>query len=184
MIPYKDENPTVITPIVTAGLIVLNVGCWIFLQGMGMEPRLSRSVCELGLIPAEFLHRLPAGVAVPLSPGMTCVLGPTPTWYAPLTSMFLHGGWFHLLGNMLFLAVFRNNIEDAMGHGRYLVFYFSRAAAAARQLAAGPASGADGGASARQRRDGRVRVFCPLVRVHTIVFLGIPGDAGGAPPPT
>jgi membrane associated rhomboid family serine protease len=107
---------------------------------------------------------------------MTCVLGATPTWYAPLTSMFLHGGWFHLLGNMLFLAVFGNNIEDAMGHGRYLVFYLlTGLAAAAAQMAAGPASpvpmvGASGAISGVM---GAYVILYPLVRVHTIVFLGI-----------
>jgi membrane associated rhomboid family serine protease len=176
MIPYKDENPTVLTPFVTVAIIAVNVVAWIFLQGMGMEPRLSRSVCELGLIPAEFLHRLPPGFAVPLSPGLTCVLGPSPTWYAPLTSMFLHGGWFHLLGNMLFLAVFGNNIEDAMGHGRYLFFYLlTGLAAAAAQMAAGPASpvpmvGASGAISGVM---GAYVILYPLVRVHTVVFLGI-----------
>ena len=67
MFPYKDENPTILIPVVTLTLIVLNVACWIFVQGLGTEPALSQSVCQLGLIPAEFLGRAPAGTAVRIS---------------------------------------------------------------------------------------------------------------------
>src|SRR5262245_1392041 len=139
MFPYRDENPTVLTPIVMVAIVVANVAAWIFVQGLGTEPSLSRSVGELGLIPGAFPHRLPAGLSIPVRPGMACVIGPAPTWYAPLTSMFLHGGWFHLIGNMWFLVVFGNNIEDAMGHGRFLVFYvLTGLAAAAAQMVASP----------------------------------------------
>ena len=59
MFPYKDENPSVLIPVVTIAIVAVNVACWTFVQGLGNEPALSTSVCELGLIPAEFLHRLP-----------------------------------------------------------------------------------------------------------------------------
>jgi membrane associated rhomboid family serine protease len=174
MFPYRDENPSILTPFVTVGVIVLNVGCWIFLQGLGMEPALSQSVCELGLIPAEVLGRVPAGTTVAVSESTACVLG-TAAWYAPLTSMFLHGSWFHLLGNMWFLYVFGNNIEDAMGHVRFLIFYIvTGLAAAAAQVLAGPGSavpmvGASGAISGVM---GAYVVLYPLVRVHTLIFLG------------
>jgi membrane associated rhomboid family serine protease len=174
--PIRDENPTVLTPIVTGAIVVLNVAAWLFLQGMGTEPLLSRSVCELGLIPGEFLRRLPPGSSIPLSPGMACVIGATPAWYAPLTSMFLHGGWFHLIGNMWFLVLFGNNIEDAMGHVRFAAFYLlTGLAAAAAQMVAGPGSavpmvGASGAISGVM---GAYVILYPLVRVHTFVFLGI-----------
>jgi hypothetical protein len=66
--PYRDDNPTLSTPIVTIVLIAVTVGVWVLVQGMGAEPALSRSVCELGLIPGELLSRIPAGTSLPLSP--------------------------------------------------------------------------------------------------------------------
>ena len=100
MFPYKDENPTELAPVATIGIIVLNVAAWVFVQGLGAEEPLARSVCQLGLIPAEVLRAAPAGTSVPLGPGLSCVLTADPHWWTVLTSMFMHGGWFHLLGNM------------------------------------------------------------------------------------
>jgi membrane associated rhomboid family serine protease len=174
MFPYRDDNPTLSTPVVTFLLIGLNVASWILLQGMGAEPLLSRSVCELGLIPGEYLGRVPAGYSFPLSPTSTCVLGES-AWFTPISSMFLHGGWLHLIGNMWFLWVFGNNVEDSMGHVRYFVFYLlCGLAAAAAQTMVNPssaipmvgASGAIGGVM------GAYVVLYPRVRVHMIVFLG------------
>jgi membrane associated rhomboid family serine protease len=173
--PYKDDNPTIHTPAVTWALIALNVACWVFLQGAGAAEPLARSVCELGLIPGEVLGTVPPGTAVPLGPRMQCVLTAEPAWWTVLTSMFMHGGWFHLLGNMWFLWVFGNNIEDSMGHGRFVMFYLlCGAAAAAAQAFADPrsavpmvgASGAIGGVL------GGYLVLYPHVRVHTLVTLG------------
>ena len=174
MFPYRDDNPTLATPVVTFLLIGLNVATWILIQGMGAEPLLSRSVCDLGLIPGEFLGRVPAGTSFPISPTASCVLGES-SWITPLSSMFLHGGWLHLIGNMWFLWVFGNNVEDSMGHVRYLVFYLlCGLAAAAAQTLVNPASaipmvgasGAIGGVM------GGYVVLYPRVRVHMIVFLG------------
>jgi membrane associated rhomboid family serine protease len=176
MFPYKDENRTVLTPIVTVALIVLNVAAWVFVQGFGMEPALSQSVCQLGLIPVEFLGRARPGTAIRISDSAACVLGASPTLSAPFTSMFLHGSWFHLLGNMWFLYVFGDNVEDAMGHLRFAVFYLATGlAAAAAQILASPGSalpmvGASGAISGVM---GAYIVLYPLVRVHTLVFLGI-----------
>jgi len=66
MFPYKDENPTVLPPVVTVGIIALNVLAWVFVQGLGAPGPLARSVCELGLTPGELLHVLPPGLQVPL----------------------------------------------------------------------------------------------------------------------
>jgi membrane associated rhomboid family serine protease len=176
MFPYRDDNPTLGTPAVTFLLIGANVAAWILVQGMGMEPGLSRSVCELGLIPGEFLGRVPAGYTLPLSPRTSCVLGGEHAWYTPLTSMFLHGGWFHLIGNMWFLWLFGNNVEDSMGHGRYLAFYLlSGLAAAAVQTFANPDSvlpmvGASGAISGVM---GAYIVLYPRVRIHMLVVLVI-----------
>jgi membrane associated rhomboid family serine protease len=176
MFPYRDDNPTLATPVATILLIALNAVVWIFVQGMGSEPDLSRSVCELGLIPAEFLGRVAEGASLRLSPSTVCVLGAERTWYAPLSSMFLHGGWLHLLGNMWFLWLFGNNIEDSMGRGRYLVFYLlAGLAAAATQTLLSPSSivpmvGASGAISGVM---GAYVILYPRVRVHMLVVLVI-----------
>ena len=123
MFPYRDDNPTLGQPVVTLLIIAANVAVWILVQGMGQDPALARSVCELGLIPGEFLGRVAPGTQLPLSPGEVCVLGIERHWYTPLTSMFLHGGWLHILGNMLFLWVFGNNVEDRLGPVPFLLLY-------------------------------------------------------------
>jgi membrane associated rhomboid family serine protease len=176
MFPYRDDNPTLATPLITLLLIGVNVVVWVVVQGMGAEPNLSRSVCELGLIPGEFLGRLPTGYSFPMSRTMACVIEGDPSWFTPLTSMFLHGGWFHLIGNMWFLWVFGNNVEDSMGRIRYLFFYIlcGLAAAAAQTLvnpgSAVPMVGASGAISGVM---GAYVVLYPRVRVHMLVILGI-----------
>ena len=175
MFPYKDENPTVLTPLVTLGIIGVNVLVWFFIQGLGSDPNMSRSVCELSLIPGELLGRVAPGTQVRLSQRAVCVLGGSQTWFTPLSSMFLHGGWFHIIGNMWFLWVFGNNVEDSMGHIRFAIFYvLCGLAAAALQVATSPssaipmlgASGAIGGVM------GAYIVLYPKVRVHMLIFLG------------
>ena len=176
MFPYRDDNPTLATPVVTFLLIGANVAMWVLVQGMGAEPSLSRSVCELGLIPGEFLGLVREGTTIPMGPQTVCVLGDEQTWFTPLTSMFLHGGWFHLIGNMWFLWVFGNNVEDSMGHSRYLAFYvLCGLAAAAAQTFIHPSSaipmvGASGAISGVM---GAYIVLYPRVRVHMLVILGI-----------
>src|SRR2546427_7092845 len=155
--------------------MALNVVVGVFTEGLGADEPLARSVCQLGLIPAEVLRAAPAGTSVPLGPGLRCVLTADPHWWTVLTSMFMHGGWFHLLGNMWFLWVFGNNIEDSMGHTRFVVFYLlSGVAAAATQVLVSPHSvvpmvGASGAISGVM---GAYVLLYPRVRVHTIVWLG------------
>ena len=176
MFPYRDDNPTLATPVATFALIAANVAAWVLVQGMGAEPGLSASVCRLGLIPGEFLQRLPEGFAIPMGRGTACVIGGETVWYAPLTSMFLHGGWLHLIGNMWFLWVFGNNVEDSMGRFRYIVFYLlCGLAAAATQTLLNPASpipmvGASGAISGVM---GAYVLLYPRVRVHMLVILVI-----------
>lgn len=167
MIPIRDDNPHFLTPWVTVGLILANVLVWVFVQGLGTEPRLSISVCTLGLIPADVLNQVPTTpVACPIEGG---------GWYTVLTSMFMHGGWMHIIGNLWFLWIFGNNVEDSMGHGRFIVFYLLCGfVAAAAQAAFEPgsaipmvgASGAIGGVM------GAYIVLYPRVHVHMLVFLG------------
>lgn len=176
MLPIRDENPHFLVPYATYGLIGLNVAAWVLVQGMGTEPRLSASVCRLGLIPAELLQTVPGGARFPMGPDSVCVLGDAANWFTMITSMFLHGGWFHLLGNMWFMWVFGNNVEDSMGHWRFVVFYLlCGQAAAALQTITSPdsvvpmvgASGAIGGVM------GAYIVLYPRVRVHMLVPLGL-----------
>lgn len=174
MFPYKDDNPTLTTPVVTVALIAINLGVWVLVQGMGAEPELSRSVCTLGLIPGELLSKLPVGEPIQSGPGVECLVGP-PLWYTPVTSMFMHGGWLHVLGNMWFLWVFGNNVEDSMGPVRFVVFYLvAGLAAALMQIVLNPASpipmvGASGAISGVM---GAYIVLYPKVRVHMLIFLG------------
>ncbi|MEJ2604472.1 MAG: rhomboid family intramembrane serine protease [Gammaproteobacteria bacterium] len=175
MFPIKDENPHFLTPYATYALIALNVLAWVFLQGLGSDPALARSLCNLALIPGELLQNVAPGTRIDLGPGITCQLGSDPAWYTPVTSMFLHGGWFHLIGNMWFLWIFGNNVEDSMGHVRFAVFYLlCGLAAAGLQVAIDPdsaipmvgASGAIGGVM------GAYVMLYPKVRVTMLVFLG------------
>jgi membrane associated rhomboid family serine protease len=156
-------------PLATLGLIALNAYCWFALQGLGMGERLQASVCTWGLIPAELLQK-----AVRASREGMCPIG-APHWLDVVTSMFLHGGWGHLLGNMWFLWIFGNNVEDSMGHVRFVIFYLMCGlGAAALQVAADPgsslpmvgASGAIGGVM------GAYVVLYPRVNVHVLVILG------------
>ena len=175
MFPLRDDNPHFLTPIVTYALIAANVLAWALLQGFGTEPALSRSVCELGLTPGELLQTAAAGARVPVSETAVCIVTDMPSWFTPLTSMFMHGSWMHLIGNMWFLWIFGNNVEDSMGHARFVVFYLLCGfAAAAAQTLADPdsiipmvgASGAIGGVM------GAYVVLYPRVKVHMLVFLG------------
>jgi membrane associated rhomboid family serine protease len=174
MFPYRDDNPTLRTPVVTIVIIALNVAAWVLVQGMGADPDLTRSICDLGLIPGEFLHTIPPGTEVPLGPGASCVLGYGPTWLTPLTSMFLHGGWLHLIGNMWFLWLFGNNVEDSMGRAPFVLFYLlSGLGAAATQTLLSPMSaipmvGASGAISGVM---GAYVILYPTVQVHMLIVL-------------
>ena len=124
MFPLRDENPTNLTPWVSVGLIAANVVVWLYVQGGGLnQDTLARSVCVLGTIPAELTGQTGGYDGVELSEALQpCRFGGL-TWPTLLSSMFLHGSWFHLLGNMWFLWLFGNNVEDSMGHLRFLVFF-------------------------------------------------------------
>ena len=118
MFPLRDENPTTLSPLSTVGVIAACTAVWVFLQGAGMsEETYYSSICNLGVIPAELTGSF----------NMSTQEGPCPTggigWPALFTSMFSHGSWMHLIGNMWFLWIFGNNIEDAMGHMRFMAFF-------------------------------------------------------------
>lgn len=176
MFPYRDENETMRTPYATIALVGLNVASWLLVQGAGSELPLARSVCELGLIPGELTGRVPVGTSFPMGEGLACLTDPGRQPAHVLTSMFLHGSWMHLLGNMWFLWLFGNNVEDSMGRWRYLVFYLlTGVGAALTQVALTPGSavpmvGASGAISGVM---GAYVVLYPRVRLFVMVPIGI-----------
>jgi membrane associated rhomboid family serine protease len=175
MFPYHDENETQRTPFITYLFIGLNVLVWLVVQGAGETLALARSVCELGLIPGELTGTLRPGTTFPMGEGLACVIDPGRQVTNVLTSMFLHGGWMHLLGNMWFLWIFGNNIEDSMGHARFVAFYLlSGVAAALAQVFVSPASGIPmvGASGAISGVMGGYLVLYPRVRVFCIVPIG------------
>lgn len=124
MLPLFDRNPTRRTPLVTLGLIAVNAAVFaymLFLDAMHYESFIYRfsvvpwEIVHAGHLPAEAMRQL-FGYTMAAMPGKQVYL-------ALLTSLFLHEGWLHLLGNMLFLWIFGNNVEDVMGHLPYLAFY-------------------------------------------------------------
>lgn len=133
MIPIGDDNPTLRTPLVTYVLVGIIVAAWVFVQGAGLDQmRLVASVCNLGLVPGEITRLARLGDGVPIAPGVACVVDDQNiNVLTPITSMFLHGGWGHLLGNLAFFWVFGNNVEDSMGRRRFLFFYLLCGIAAA-----------------------------------------------------
>ena len=175
MFPYHDENETQSTAVITLAIIGLNVAVWLFVQGAGTGIALARSICDLGLIPGELTGTLATGTRFPMGEGIVCLTDPGRQVSHVFTSMFLHGSWMHLIGNMWFLWVFGNNIEDSMGHVRFVAFYLACGVAAALlQVAFNPASvipmvGASGAISGVM---GGYLVLYPRVRVYTLVPIG------------
>jgi len=177
VIPLRDANPSRTVPFVTYTLIGINVLVFLFEASLGRN--LGEFIFTFGVVPARWTEavsamRFDAGAVVPF-----------------LTSMFLHGGWLHLIGNMWFLHIFGDNVEDLFGHLKYLFFYlFAGTAAAAAQILVNPASeapmvGASGaiagvlGAyvflfpSARVATMIPLFVVFPIVELPAFVFLGL-----------
>ncbi|HEY6064559.1 MAG TPA: rhomboid family intramembrane serine protease [Thermoanaerobaculia bacterium] len=131
MLPIGDDNTgRTITPIVNYLLIAANVAVFVFLQGLGTNERFTYA---FSTVPKEIVtgHDVAEAVTIkdPVSGEVagTIQLEPTPVpvWLTLITSMFMHGGIAHIFGNMLYLWIFGDNLEDAMGHVRYLIFYLT-----------------------------------------------------------
>lgn len=158
MFPIRDHNPSDRTPFITWTLIVVNVGIFLsyFPALGGDQGQLLAFYNEWGLVPDTALQEGAVHTAV--------------------TSMFLHGGWMHLIGNMLFLWIFGDNLEEQMGHGGFLVFYLaSGLAAAGGQILADPAStipmvGASGAIAGVM---GGYLLMFPRARIDVLVILVI-----------
>ena len=163
MIPIHDDNPTHIRPWVSWSIIGICVFVFLWQVSLGAEGH--RAVLSLGLIPSNLL-----GTRV-LPPELAVI----PAWASLVTSMFMHGGWMHLIGNMGYLWVFGNNVEDAMGHRRFIVFYLlSGLGAAAGQILADPSStvpmiGASGAISGVL---GAYLLLYPHARVTILLWFG------------
>lgn len=154
MIPLRDLNPSRTKPVVTWFLIGLNVVIFLFEKSLGAGA-MRELVERFGVVPSVLISGEALG-----------------SYITPLTAMFLHGGWMHLIGNMWFLYLFGDNIEDNFGRVRYVIFYLAcGAAAAAMQVAVGPhadipmigASGAIAGVL------GAYLTLYPRARVVTLV---------------
>jgi membrane associated rhomboid family serine protease len=166
MIPLHDDNPTEITPFVTIALIVL---CsLVFLYEVSLPEQSGEAfVFSYGAIPAVIFGHEEAPLETAVGFPVTLTL---------LTSMFLHGGWMHLIGNMLYLWIFGNNVEDAMGHVKFVVFYVVCGVLAAMSHAltdpssAVPMVGASGAISGVL---GAYLLLYPHARVMVLVPLGI-----------
>jgi membrane associated rhomboid family serine protease len=112
MLPLRDNVPTRRFPVVTVALIAINAAVWILYE----LPHLNRAILDSGYFPCEPVH--------------DCVAPGNPWWIDIFTAMFMHGGWEHILGNMLFLWIFGNNVEDTFGRPRFLLFYLGGGVAA------------------------------------------------------
>jgi membrane associated rhomboid family serine protease len=159
MIPFRDDIPARRYPVITVLLIIANIG--VFLYQLSLPPSAAAAFVErFGMVPGE----LTGIVTLPSGPALLGVF----------TSMFLHGGWFHLIGNLWYLWLFGDNVEDRMGHFRFLAFYLvSGVAAAAVHVLSDPggtvpAIGASGAISGVL---GAYLVFYPFARILTLVPL-------------
>ena len=163
MIPLRDNVPSSRTPVVTYALIVANALVYFMLQPSPQTRAGLRFTFEWGLVPADLLG------------GVARLPHPVPVTWTVITSMFLHGGFFHILGNMWYLWLFGDNVEDVMGRVRFLVFYLlSGVAAAAGQVVMDPGSrvpmvGASGAISGVL---GGYVLLYPHARILTLVPLG------------
>jgi len=161
MFPLRDENPSHSAPIITRVLIVLNAAAFLYQLMLGADLRVF--MYTWGMVPARVTLALRYGEESIVAPGLTL-----------LTSMFLHGGWLHLIGNMWYLWIFGDNIEDRLGRGRFLLFYLASGLVAAllhytlnatSQLPTVGASGAIAGVL------GAYLVTFPRARIVTLVPL-------------
>ncbi|MEK6691906.1 MAG: rhomboid family intramembrane serine protease [Nitrospirota bacterium] len=159
MIPYKDDNPTAHFPVITILLIVVNT--LVFLYQISSNTDSRAIVYSYGVIPYNLLHGN-EGIGIPIAINI-------------FTSMFLHGGTLHLAGNMLYLWIFGNNIEDKLGIFRFIIFYLLCGVIATYTHALTdpssriPMIGASGAISGIL---GAYLVLFPRARIHTLIFFG------------
>lgn len=171
MFPLRDNVPTRVFPVVTVGLIAANALVWLWeLGGRGVDVHVFRD----GYYPCTVQG--PCHIPAPFA------VHPLPWWEGTFTAMFMHAGWAHILGNMLFLWIFGNNVEDALGRVRFLAWYLAAGIAAmaaqtAVTLIAGTTQDASipnvGASGAIAGVLGAYFVLLPRARVLTLIFFGI-----------
>jgi membrane associated rhomboid family serine protease len=185
VIPIKDNIPTDRFPVVTLALIIANVVVYILSirhGGSFISGPDTQEVVKYGAIPYALTHpgthcglvQAASGAAAVACQGQPGVIGAIPTWQTPFTAMFMHASIIHIAGNMIFLWIFGNNVEDAMGRVRYLAFYvIGGLAALALQVAISPNSTAPtlGASGAIAAVLGGYIVLYPTARVLTLVIL-------------
>jgi membrane associated rhomboid family serine protease len=166
MIPLRDDQPRSTTPFVNYFIIGLNVLAFLFELSISAQGRreLNAFVFQFGVVPLHFERALAGSTHYTLGTTLPTIL----------TSMFLHGGWLHIIGNMWFLWIFGDNIEDYLGHFRYLIFYLLCGIAAAvthilfNFTSNEPTVGASGAIAGVM---GAYIVLYPRARVLTLVIL-------------
>jgi membrane associated rhomboid family serine protease len=161
VIPLRDNIPSRTRPVVMVALIAACALVFLHTLSLGSQGAMERLVADYGIIPAQFTGHSPAH-------------GPVPLYARLLTNLFLHGGWIHLLGNMLFLWIFGDNVEDYFGHFPYLLFYFVCGIGSGlthiifNYHSSLPALGASGAISGVM---GAYIILYPRARVLTLVFI-------------
>lgn len=176
LLPIGDDNRgRLTTPYVVYIIVAINVVMFLVFQQATSTEAGAEFTYAYSAVPYEITHnvdliapvRVPGGTVIPQFPG------PSPIWLTLLTSMFMHGGWMHILGNLLFLWIFGDNVEDNFGHGKFLIFYLVCGFAASfSQIVVDPnspipslgASGAIAGVL------GAYLIMFPRNRVRTLVF--------------
>jgi membrane associated rhomboid family serine protease len=162
MLPIRDDTPSRTFPLVTFLLILANGLVWLWEVSLGGGAALNNFYYQFGFVPGVLtgVYKAPKWAIAPY-------------FLTILTSMFIHGSWGHILGNMLFLWIFGNNIEDYLGHGKYLLFYLAGGVLAALvQLLSGPSSAAPtiGASGAIAAVMGAYFFLYPKAKVQTLVF--------------
>jgi membrane associated rhomboid family serine protease len=162
MLPIRDDTPSRTFPLVTFLLILANGLVWLWEVSLGGGAALNNFYYQFGFVPGVLtgVYKAPSWAIAPY-------------FLTILTSMFIHGSWGHILGNMLFLWIFGNNIEDYLGHGKYLLFYLVGGVVAALiQLLSGPSSAAPtiGASGAIAAVMGAYFFLYPKAKVQTLVF--------------
>lgn len=167
MFPLRDDVPTSITPYITYGLIGANIGIFLYQLTLNQQ-QLQEFFYSAALVPCQFSGNIVGRCPIPTPQQL-------PEWMTLISSQFLHGGFLHIAGNMLFLWIFGNNVEDRLGHIKFLIFYLACGVLAALSQwffspnSTIPSLGASGAIAGVM---GAYILRYPHARVLTLVFLG------------
>ena len=167
MFPLRDDVPTSITPYITYGLIGANIGIFLYQLTLNQQ-QLQEFFYSAAVVPCQLSGNIVGRCPIPTPQQL-------PEWMTLISSQFLHGGFLHIAGNMLFLWIFGNNVEDRLGHIKFLIFYLTCGVLAALSQwffspnSTIPSLGASGAIAGVM---GAYILRYPQARVLTLVFLG------------